>query len=157
MKTLRTSIAVLFFICLLSIQQLYGQRGMQWRGTAGWGPGAPYARLYNPKTVEIISGEVVNLETLTPMQGMGYGVHILLRADKETISVHLGPVWYIENQDVGLKPGDKIQVRGSRIIFQGKPAIIAAEVTKGDESLRLRDELGFPFWAGWRRGIIQKR
>lgn len=159
MRVSRVFVAALFVGCLLLGQQLYGQRGMgiQWRGTAGWGPGTPYARLYNQKTVETVSGEVTILETLTPMQGMGYGVHLLLNTDKGVVSVHLGPVWYIENQDIKLGPGDRIQVRGSRIAFQGKPAIIAAEVIKGDETLRLRDEFGFPLWAGWRRNIIQNR
>jgi len=27
---------------------------------------------------------------------MGRGVHLMLKTDKETISVHLGPVWYID-------------------------------------------------------------
>jgi hypothetical protein len=52
---------------------------------------------------------------------------------------------------VKIMPGDKIEVKGSRITFQGKPTIIAAEVKKGEETLKLRDENGFPVWAGWRR------
>lgn len=28
---------------------------------------------------------------------------------------------------------------------------IAAEVKKGDEVLKLRDENGMPYWAGWRK------
>jgi hypothetical protein len=153
MRTSGTFVAALSVVCLLLGQQLYGQRGMgmQGRGSAGWGPGTPYARMYDPKTVETVSGEVASLETLTPMQGMGSGMHLLLKTDKGVISVHLGPVWYLENQDVSLQPGDRVQVRGSRITFQGKPAIIAAEVTRGDEVLHLRDEAGFPLWAGWRR------
>jgi hypothetical protein len=47
--------------------------------------------------------------------------------------------------------GDKIEVKGSRITYQGKPAIIAAEIHKGDEVLMLRDANGIPMWAGWRR------
>jgi hypothetical protein len=47
---------------------------------------------------------------------------------------------------------DESEVKGSRIIFEGKPAIIAAEVIKGDEVLTLRDASGFPAWNGWRRG-----
>jgi hypothetical protein len=150
MKTPRMLVAVLFGICLLSSQPLLAQRGMQWRGGGGWGPGTPYAKMYNPKTLETVSGQVVSVDTLTPMAGMGNGVHLLLKADKETVSVHVGPVWYLENQDVKLEPGDRVQVRGSRITFQGKPAIIAMEVTKGNETLRLRDESGFPLWSGWR-------
>jgi hypothetical protein len=47
--------------------------------------------------------------------------------------------------------GDKIEVKGSRISFGGKPAIIAAEVRKGSAALMLRDPNGVPAWAGWRR------
>jgi hypothetical protein len=42
-------------------------------------------------------------------------------------------------------------MKGSRITFGVKPAIIAAEVKKGDEVLKLRDDSGFPVWSGWRR------
>lgn len=37
--------------------------------------------------------------------------------------------------------------QGSRVTFQGKPAVIAAEVKKGDEVLKLRDETGLPAWS----------
>lgn len=74
-----------------------------------------------------------------------------MKTDKETIAVHLGPDWYIENQDVEITPMDKIEVKGSRIAFEGKPAIIASEVKKGDDILWLRDASGFPVWSGWRR------
>ena len=42
-------------------------------------------------------------------------------------------------------------MKGARTTFAGKPAIIAAEVKKGDEVLKLRDDSGFPVWSGWRR------
>jgi hypothetical protein len=48
-------------------------------------------------------------------------------------------------------PGDKVGIKGSRVTFQGKPVIIAAEVKNGDEVLQLRDGNGFLVWAGWRR------
>lgn len=75
---------------------------------------------------------------------MADGVHRMVKTDKETVSVHLGPSWYIENQDVGIAGTDKIAVKGSRITLEGKPAIIAAEVKKGDEVLMLRDASGIP-------------
>ena len=82
---------------------------------------------------------------------MNPGIHAVVKTDEEMISVHLGPEWYIENQDISINPKDKIEVKGSRITFEGKPAIIAAEVKKGDEVLTLRDASGFPAWSGWRR------
>jgi len=122
-----------------------------WRGGGGWGPGTPYNRMYDPKTLETTTGEVVSVSRITPNKGMSVGIHMNVKTDKETISVHLGPGWYLENQDVKIEPKDKVEVKGSRITFGGKPAIIAAEVKKGDEVLKLRDDSGFPVWSGWRR------
>jgi hypothetical protein len=123
----------------------------RWRGGQGWGEGGAYGRLYDPKTVETVRGEVVAVETFTPMKGMSPGVHLRLKTDKETTSVHLGPAWFIENQDVKIEAEDSVEVKGSRVTLDDRPAIIAAEVSKGDAVLRLRDERGVPFWAGWRR------
>jgi hypothetical protein len=114
----------------------------------GWGAGGSYGRMFNPQTVETLSGGVVEVTKFTPAQGMSYGVHLTLKTDKETIPVHLGPGWYVEKQGVTLAAGDKVQVTGSRITYQGKPAIIAAEVKKGDQVLKLRDTNGIPAWAG---------
>lgn len=125
--------------------------GMMWRGSGGWGPGSQYNRTYDPKTVETISGEVTRVDRITPAKGMSGGVHMLVKTDKETISVHLGPSWYLENQDVKIEAKDKVEVKGSKITFAGKPAVIAMEVKKGDEVLKLRDDNGFPVWSGWRR------
>ena len=115
------------------------------------GPGGQYMRLYDPKTVETLAGEVVSADLVTPMKGMSQGVHLTVKTDKETIPVHLGPSWYLENQDMKLAPKDKVEVEGSRVTLAGKPAIIAAEVKKGDEVLVLRDESGLPAWSAMRR------
>lgn len=151
MKKFITLMAVMTVLdCIFSIGAL-AQQGMTWKGSGGWGAGTSYNRIYNPKTVETISGEVVSVDKLPPMKGMSNGVHLTLKADKDTISVHLGPDWYIENQDMTIELGDKIEVKGSQIILEGKPVLIAAEVKKGDIVLVLRDTSGFPTWSGWRR------
>lgn len=150
-KNVVTLITVTFFVILLFARESFPQPGRNWKGSGGWGLGTEYGRMYDPKTVETISGEVVTVDSIMPMKGMCYGVHLTVKTDKETISAHLGPGWYIENQDIKIIPKDKVEVKGSRIIFEGKPAIIAAEVKKGDEVLKLRDDSGFPVWSGWRR------
>jgi hypothetical protein len=138
---------------LLAALSSYAQPrgGMMWRGSGGWGPGSQYNRMYDPKAVETITGEVTAVDRITPVKGMSGGVHMNVKTDKETISVQLGPSWYLENQDVKIVAKDKVEVKGARTTFAGKPAIIAAEVKKGDEVLKLRDDSGFPVWSGWRR------
>jgi hypothetical protein len=107
--------------------------------------------MYNPKTVRTVTGVIEKVERITPMKGMSAGIHLVLKTDKETIPVHLGPEWYIANQEIAIEPKDKIEVMGSRVTFDGKPAIIAAEVVKGNQVLKLRDANGIPLWSGWRR------
>ena len=57
-----------------------------WRGSGGWGMGSQYNSMYNPATVEAISGTVEAVDKVTPMKGMNSGVHVMLKTDKETIS-----------------------------------------------------------------------
>jgi len=144
-------LVILSVVSLLVATETFAQRGMRWRGSGGWATEGRYGRMYDPKTVETISGEVVSVDKITPMKGMSYGVHLMVKTDKETVSVHLGPGWYMEKQDVKIEPKDKVEVTGSRITFGGKPAIIAAEIKKGEGVLKLRDENGLPAWCGWRR------
>ncbi len=118
----------------------------------GWGMNSRYGRMYDPRTVETVSGEVLKIDKIMPMRGMSYGIHIALKTGKGEIPVHLGPAWYIDRQSPAIKAGDKLEVKGSRIMFRGEPVIIAAEIRKGDEILKLRDDSGYPAWAGWRRG-----
>jgi hypothetical protein len=119
----------------------------------GGGPGMRHAaRIYDPKTVETVSGDVVRVEHVPSRRGMGGGVHLVLRTGDGTVAVHLGPAGYVERQDVKIAAGDRIQVKGSRVTVDGKPAIVAAEVKKGDQTLVLRDDAGIPKWSRGRRG-----
>ena len=144
-------VTVIGGIALLSASDASAQGRGANRGSGGWGPQSAYNSKYDPKTVETLSGEVIRVDRITPEKGMSYGIHLMLKTEKETISIHLGPGWYIERQDTQIKVKDAVQIKGSRITFEGKPAIIAAEVKKGDEVLQLRDETGVPKWSGWRR------
>ncbi|MFO7604850.1 MAG: hypothetical protein R6W72_00915 [Desulfurivibrionaceae bacterium] len=142
-------IATMFALLVFSVAESSGQR--MGRG-GGWGMGGSYGRMYDPATVETISGEVVEVGQVIPRKGMSPGVHLGLRGvDGKMISVHLGPAWFIENQEIVIEPGDKVEVKGSRIIFDGQPAIIAQEVGMGEDVLKLRDGNGYPVWRGWRR------
>ena len=68
--------------------------------------------MYDPATVETISGAVESVDEITPVRGMHYGIHLLLKTDKKSISVHLGPGWYIERLDTKIEKGDRVQVKG---------------------------------------------
>lgn len=150
MRTKRILGSVVAFSLILTYSMAFAGWG-GWRGSGGWGMGSQYNRMYNPATVETVLGTVELVDRVTPMKGMNYGIHLVIKTDKETIAVHLGPSWYIERLDTKIEKGDRIEVKGSRVTIDGKPAIIAAEVKKGDNVLVLRDSQGIPAWAGWRK------
>ncbi len=143
------AVTVLFLVCLSSVATAQPWQG--WRGSGGWGQGTPYHQLYDPAKTETLAGEVVKVDQSVPMRRMSKGIILIVKSDKETVAVHLGPSWYIERLDTKINAGDKVEIKGVRTSFAGKPAVIAAEVKKGDAVLVLRDANGVPVWAGWGR------
>ena len=147
MKKLGNQITLILIVVLLSVSTT----AFSQRGNGGWGQNSNYGRLFNPKTVEIITGNVIAVERILLNKGMSYGIHLKVKTRNETISVHLGPTWYQDNQDIQFKKGDLVNITGSRITYQNNPAIIAMEATRKDFVLRLRDKNGYPVWSGWRK------
>ena len=143
-------VAMILFLVFVLATVSFAQWGMRGRGSGGWGTGNSYGRMYDPNTVETLVGEVITVGRITPNRRMSYAVYIIVKTEKETVSVHLGPGWFIDNQDIKMKLQDRVEVKGSRIFFRGKQAIIAAEVKRGNETLKLRNESGFSVWSGWR-------
>ena len=150
MRTRIIGMAVVLAALFFASFALAGPR-MGYRGSGGWGMGSQYQRLFNPATVETVSGTVVSVNKVMPFKGMRAGVHLTVKTANESIDVHLGPEWYIERLDTQIEKGDAVEVKGSRVVIAGKPAVIAAQVKKGGNVLVLRDENGIPAWAGWRR------
>ncbi|WP_420264590.1 DNA-binding protein [Candidatus Magnetominusculus dajiuhuensis] len=143
-------IAALALILLLLAQggavSASSQPWRGWKGSGGWGSGDQYQKMYDTKTVDVITGAVEAVETFTsPVRGMSIGILLILKTGDGTIAYTSG---FIERQDVKFDKGDTVEVRGAKATFDGSPAIIAAEVKKGGATLRLRDENGLPRWAG---------
>ncbi|MBM4295283.1 MAG: DNA-binding protein [Deltaproteobacteria bacterium] len=112
-------------------------------------PGAPVGRMFDPKTITTVSGEVVSVDKIpAPRPGMQGRVTFNLKTDKETLLVYLGPDFYLEQQGARFAPGDKVQLKGSLVTVDGKPTLIPIEVKKGDQTFKLRDERGVPLWSG---------
>ena len=151
MKDRKNTIAVMVVALLLISSLASAQPWKGWRGSGGWGMGTAYSGIYNPSLADSLTGKVLRVEKVTPFRGMTYGVQILLKTEKETIPVHLGPGWYVERLDIKIGKGDKIEFKGARANFQDNQVIIAGEIKKGENVLVMRDANGTPVWAGWRR------
>jgi len=144
--------AMLLIFVVLGTTVLSGQRG-----NGGWGQNSNYGRMFSPSTIETLTGSIVAVERIVPESKMSYGLHLKLKTEKGVVSVHLGPTWYLDNQEIQFKEGDKVVVEGSRITFNSAPAIIAIYVEKDDQVLKLRDPSGYPVWNGWRKKGMGRR
>jgi hypothetical protein len=113
--------------------------------------GTTRGRNYDPATVETLHAEVLAVEYVTQATGGARGVHLVLGTAAGPVTAHLGPEWYVSRQAIRIDAGDTVEVTGSRVLFEGEPALIAAEVVKGEESLILRDDRGIPMWSRGRR------
>jgi len=133
-------VGVLLTLTLMLVVASYGQQASDVWATRG-----QYTWLFNSKTMETLSGEVAAVGKFTP-RGKPEGVRFTLRTDQGPIEVILGSSSYVEQQGLKLEPQDKVTVRGSRVAVEGKLTIIAAEVTKGEKILKLRDANGTPLW-----------
>jgi len=149
MKKLMVVSSLLVLLLVAAVAAAQPWQG--WKGSGGWGMQGGYHRMYDPSKAEMVSGEVISVEQITPMRRMGMGIGFKLNTGKETLLVHLGPQWYIERQDIKITAGDKVEVKGVKAVRMGQDIFIAGEVKKGSEVLKLRDENGIPAWAGWRR------
>ncbi|GAB6263218.1 hypothetical protein [Photobacterium sp. R1] len=151
---MRKHIMLIPLVALLNLTvttDVAAQQGMTWHGSGGWGPHSTYGMMYDNQAMTEISGEVVTVDRITMMHQMQEGTHLTVKTGQGNVSVHLGPVWYLEKQDVKIMPGDKVKIKGSRITFDDTPVVIATEVRKGNQVLMLRDPNGYPAWSGWRR------
>lgn len=112
-----------------------------------WGVQGQYQHLFNPKTLQTQQGQILKIEPFSPGNRMCNGLHLVVRTSVQELSVHLGPQWYIEDQQITLHYGMQVSVRGSMIQFEGAPAMIATEVITEDGILRLRTDDGSPLWS----------
>lgn len=114
----------------------------------GVGIGSGISNIYDVNTVETLSGEVTSIDKIFSNNNM-YGLHMTIYSSDGQMLVHLGPVWFVENQDIEIVAGDYVIVTGSRVNFNDTQVIIAKEVMKDEKVLLLRDDNGYPLWAAW--------
>ncbi|MEN9528775.1 MAG: hypothetical protein RI932_648 [Pseudomonadota bacterium] len=116
----------------------------------GWHHHSPYGQLYSQGKAVTLEGEIVKTTPIMPLPHMMQGIQLILKTREGEKAIHLGPAWFIEQQEFTLSPGEKIKVEGRTVDVAGQKVVIANSLQKGSESLVLRDATGFPFWAGGR-------
>ncbi|WP_299489648.1 hypothetical protein [Acaryochloris sp. IP29b_bin.137] len=151
MKWILISISIALLVGAIIAAPVYAQ-GMP-KSSPGHHLTSQRPRDFNPDTVETISGKIVRVDQVASQgRRSGKGVHLSVETSDETVDVHLGPSWYLDEQQFNLKSGDPVEVTGSKVTDASSPTLIAAKVKSGDTNIDLRDENGMPAWRGMGRG-----
>jgi hypothetical protein len=101
---------------------------------------------YNVSTETTLMGTVDNVATIAS-ERRGGGQHITLITASGPIEVHVGPAWYVSSKHVTFTKGDQVTVVGSKVTMDSRDVMLAREIRKGDQVLKLRDASGVPLWA----------
>jgi hypothetical protein len=119
----------------------------QTAGGQGMGPGrgmGPWS--YNPQNITTIKGTV---ESRGPKRGRRMQhVSWVIKTDQGNVTVHLGPAWYLNQQQMVINPGDTMEATGSEVQMGGGTMMVAKEVTVNGKTLKLRNDQGLPVWQG---------
>ena len=121
----------------------------------------PFAKTFDPASLRKIIGTVIKVDNVIPKSGLisQAELELIVHPDgKEPIPVFVGPVWYVVSPERRrpFKSGDKVTVTGSWVAPGGTPFMIATAVTKGDETLQVRQEDGTPMWNAWKVGFNEQ-
>ncbi|MBN1931724.1 MAG: hypothetical protein JW786_08980 [Desulfobacterales bacterium] len=115
----------------------------------GWEKDSAYNKLYVATERDKFKAVVVGFKEIVPFPGMSPGIALLVRdPDEDIITVHLGPKWYIDSDEIGIRKGDNVTIRGVWVEGNEEEFFIASKVKRGDYfefKVRLTKD-GTPFW-----------
>lgn len=113
-----------------------------------WNSNGGYGGLWSRRKPAAAAGVVTATEQISPLKGMSPGVLLTLRKGSQRTRVVVGPTWFIETQPVKIAPKDRVSVTGVSVLVGGKRVMLAREIRRGKDTLRLRDSNGqFPWTA----------
>ena len=108
--------------------------------------------MYDVKTETTITGTVESVENITGAGGRGRrgmgGTHLVVKTEKESVAVHVGPTAYLAEKGITLAKGDSLEILGSRVTVDNEAVLIVRQIKKGDKTWTLRDASGRPAWSG---------
>jgi hypothetical protein len=138
------ALALLLLLSVAVSVQAEGPQDMQ-----GWEKDAPYNQLYDAREMDSFKGYVKKIFTVVPMPGMAPATALLVEEDEDVVNlVHVCPEWFAGPQDIGVRRGDKVKVKGAWAEIDGEFVFMASKVKKGDFfefKVRISSD-GTPFW-----------
>jgi len=101
---------------------------------------------YNAAAEVTLHGVVEDVRNFyCPVNG-DEGTHLIIATEKGKIQVHVAPSRFLSGSHWQFFRGDEVDVVGSRIIFQGREAVVARTIVRGSQTVALRTPGGKPLW-----------
>src|SRR5438552_3415439 len=75
---------------------------------------------YDFRSKSRIGGEVLSVDDVRASDAAFSGVHVLLRVERGTVSVLVGPRRFLDEAEWSVLPGDKLDVTGVSTTYDGK-------------------------------------
>jgi len=72
--------------------------------------------------------------------------YLILKGPEKSVNVSLCPKSFLDDMGITLAKGDEISLTASRITAEGAEILLARDVSKGGDTLTLRDAKGEPVW-----------
>lgn len=98
---------------------------------------------YDAKSEVTVTGIVQTVSQATANQSL-IGGHLLLDTGGTTTDVQLGSQNFLKSAGITFAPGDSLKVTGAIASFHGRNVLLARTITRGNQTLVVRNAAGFP-------------
>lgn len=129
------------------------------RDMHGWGVHDSYHNQYQVDKFEKFKAKVLRIKEVIPMPGMSPGVAMDVKDNGKTIEVQICPIWFAKPDEIGIKKGDRVNIRGVRANINNKEIFMASKIKKEDYfELKVRfTKDGIPFWTMTPDAVFKKK
>ncbi len=117
-------------------------------GVAQKEPSAPPK--YDLATEATLKGSIDEVKEITSAKGPS--LHLMVKSGTQVIEVYLCPNAFLQELQLNFTKGDEVTVVGSKVKVDDAEVMLAKEVTRGNETLTLRDKKGNPVWMPIKKG-----
>lgn len=100
---------------------------------------------YDIHTETKVKGVVdeINVLPLGPKKDF---TELVIKSGSDKLHIHVCPKTFQDEMGVTFSKGEEIAVTGSKVKLESGDAILARELTRGTDTLVLRDDKGVPVW-----------
>ncbi len=105
---------------------------------------------YDMATEATLKGNIDDIKEIASAKGPS--LHLLVKAGSEITEVYLCPNAFLQELAFNFAKGEQVTIVGSKVKVDNVDVVLAREVTRGNDTLTLRDKKGNPVWMPVKKG-----